>query len=94
MAEHTQFAAMLTLILLPFTLAGGFATSWKTAKIIIMLVIGILLVPVFAIWEKKYAKFPVIPGKVSPSPLYTPQLTSDRPLPTVLSSAVLVSLSA
>lgn len=55
---------MLALILLPFTLAGGFATTWKTAKIIVMLVIGICLIPCFVIWEKKYAKFPVIPGKV------------------------------
>lgn len=55
-------AASFTLILLPLTLAGGAKTEWKTAKIIVMLVIGaIICVPLFVVWEVKFARYPCIP---------------------------------
>lgn len=48
------------LILVPFTLAGGVSTTWKEAKIIAPLVVGIVLVPVFIFWERttKHALVP------------------------------------
>ncbi|KAK9900499.1 MFS general substrate transporter [Cystobasidium minutum MCA 4210] len=55
-------AASMALILLPFTLAGGVSSQWKTAKIIAMLVIGfVVALPAFLIWEKKFAKHPLVP---------------------------------
>ncbi|KAI5118613.1 hypothetical protein M0805_008044 [Coniferiporia weirii] len=51
----------LSLILLPMTIAGGTSSRWGHADVIVMLVIGVLLVPVFVLWEMKYARFPVMP---------------------------------
>lgn len=47
-------------ILVPFSIAGGLSSKWGTAKVIAPLVIGILLMPVFIIWEKK-APHPMLP---------------------------------
>ncbi|KAK2031307.1 major facilitator superfamily transporter [Colletotrichum zoysiae] len=52
--------AVFALILVPFTLAGGFTSSWRSAHIIAPLVIGILCIPVFVFWERK-AKHPLVP---------------------------------
>jgi SIT family siderophore-iron:H+ symporter-like MFS transporter len=52
--------AVFALILVPLTLAGGAAEKWKTAHIIAPLVIGILCVPVFIVWEMN-AKHPLVP---------------------------------
>lgn len=52
--------AIFALILVPLTLAGGVSTEWKRAKTIAPLVIGGLLIPVFAVWER-YSPDPVIP---------------------------------
>lgn len=49
------------LILVPFTIAGGAKKTWSQAKIIVPLVLGVLIVPVFIIWEKKWAKHPIFP---------------------------------
>ena len=54
-------SAMLTLILLPLTLAGGATQTWRTARIIVMLVFGVICIPLFAIWELKFAKYPCVP---------------------------------
>lgn len=56
--------AMMALILVPFTIAGGVTAQWKTAKVIAPLVIGVFLVPVWAYWEKT-CKHPMLPFKVS-----------------------------
>ncbi|BGP45661.1 ferrioxamine B transporter [Rhodotorula kratochvilovae] len=54
--------AILALILLPFTLAGGVAQSWKAAHNIAMLVIGVVVaLPAFIIWERKFARVPLFP---------------------------------
>jgi SIT family siderophore-iron:H+ symporter-like MFS transporter len=68
--------AMLACILVPFTLAGGVTAQWKTAKVIAPLVIGILLIPVWAYWEKT-CKHPMIPFRVSLGPHYV-QETDQR----------------
>lgn len=60
-----QLIALLSLILLPFTLAGGESTTWGKPRIGVMLAIGLLCVPAFAVWETKYAKFPAVPFHVS-----------------------------
>lgn len=56
--------AMLACILVPFTLAGGVTAQWKTAKVLAPLVIGILLTPVWAYWERT-CKHPMLPFRVS-----------------------------
>ncbi|GAA5847838.1 hypothetical protein JCM9279_006659 [Rhodotorula babjevae] len=54
--------AVLSLILLPFTLAGGVSRSWKAAHNIAMLVVGVLVcIPLFIVWESKYARVPLFP---------------------------------
>ncbi|GJC78272.1 siderophore iron transporter 1 [Colletotrichum liriopes] len=52
--------AIFALILVPFTIAGGFTSSWHEAHIIAPLVIGILCIPAFVLWERK-AKHPLVP---------------------------------
>ncbi|CAK9783834.1 putative Siderochrome-iron uptake transporter [Cutaneotrichosporon oleaginosum] len=54
-------AGALACILLPLALGGGSAAKWKTADVITPLVIGVLLLPVFAIWEWKWARHPIFP---------------------------------
>ncbi|PCG89075.1 Major facilitator superfamily domain, general substrate transporter [Penicillium occitanis (nom. inval.)] len=55
--------AMLALILVPFTIAGGLGAQWKTAKVLAPLIVGILIVPVWVWWEQK-CEHPMIPFKL------------------------------
>ncbi|KAL4892421.1 major facilitator superfamily domain-containing protein [Aspergillus ambiguus] len=55
--------AMLALILVPFTIAGGYAEQWRTAKVIAPIVIGIILIPVWVFWEQ-YTYHPMVPFKL------------------------------
>ncbi|KEF51568.1 MFS transporter, SIT family, siderophore-iron:H+ symporter [Exophiala aquamarina CBS 119918] len=52
--------AVFALILVPFTIAGGYGDNWKKAHVIAPLVIGILCVPAFIFWELKAPK-PLVP---------------------------------
>ncbi|KAI8942966.1 ferrioxamine B transporter [Plenodomus lindquistii] len=52
--------AVLGCILTPFTIAGGVSSQWRTAKVIAPLVIGLLCIPVFIVWEMK-APHPMLP---------------------------------
>ncbi|TDZ34343.1 Siderophore iron transporter 1 [Colletotrichum trifolii] len=52
--------AVFALILVPFTIAGGFQAQWREAHVIAPLVIGILCIPAFVIWERK-TKHPLVP---------------------------------
>lgn len=52
---------ILGFILVPFTLAGGVTSKWARASTIVPLVIGVVFVPVFVIWEAKFAKSPIMP---------------------------------
>ncbi|KAG0668230.1 ferrioxamine B transporter [Maudiozyma exigua] len=53
------------LILIPFTLAGGINTEWKTAHIIVPEVLGwVVSLPLYIIWEVKFAKYPITPYKL------------------------------
>jgi SIT family siderophore-iron:H+ symporter-like MFS transporter len=55
--------AMLACILVPFTLAGGVTAQWKTAKVIAPLAIGVLLVPLWILWQKT-CEYPMLPFNV------------------------------
>lgn len=58
-------AATIALILLPLTLAGGVSSSWKTAKILTPLLVGIVIAfPMFIIWEWKFARHPLLPLRI------------------------------
>lgn len=51
------------LILVPFTLGGGIKSEWKHAKIIVPEVLGwCVALPLFILWESKFARVPIIPG--------------------------------
>ncbi|CAK7227447.1 ferrioxamine B transporter [Sporothrix bragantina] len=52
--------AVFALILVPFTIAGGVVSQWKTAHIIAPLVVGVMCLPVFLFWETK-APHPLVP---------------------------------
>jgi len=53
--------AMLALVLIPLTIAGGISSRWAHADVIVMLVIGFLLVPAFVGYEMLVARHPVVP---------------------------------
>lgn len=49
-------------ILVPFTLAGGIQTQWRSANIIVPEVIGwVVALPLYMIWEWKFARMPLTP---------------------------------
>jgi MFS transporter, SIT family, siderophore-iron:H+ symporter len=52
--------AIFGLILAPFTLAGGQAAQWQTASIIAPIVVGIICVPVWIVWESR-VEHPIVP---------------------------------
>ncbi|BEJ11929.1 hypothetical protein CspHIS471_0203890 [Cutaneotrichosporon sp. HIS471] len=56
-------AASLALILLPLSLGGGVAAKWRSAQCIVPLVFGVLCLPMFALWELKWARHPIFPFK-------------------------------
>lgn len=53
--------AVLSLTLIPLTLAGGEDKKWKTAGILTPVILGILITPLFLIWETKTAH-PMMPS--------------------------------
>lgn len=55
--------AFLALILVPFTIAHGVQSQWKTAKVIAPLVVGVCCIPAWIIWERK-CKHPMVPFNV------------------------------
>lgn len=52
------------LILTPLTLGGGVSSNWKTAKVLAPLVVGIVFTPIFLVWERNYATYPIAPFKL------------------------------
>lgn len=55
------FAGGLSLVLLPLSLAASTTAAWKTPHIIVMIVVGVVTLIVFVVWEVKYAKWPILP---------------------------------
>lgn len=56
--------AVFALILAPLTLAGGLSSNWKQGHIIAPLVVGIVCIPVFVLWELFGAPHPLVPFKL------------------------------
>ncbi|KII88069.1 hypothetical protein PLICRDRAFT_176809 [Plicaturopsis crispa FD-325 SS-3] len=54
--------AAVALILLPLTLSQTVHAGWKNGSIVAMLVVGLVLLGVFAVWDLRVAKRPVIPA--------------------------------
>ncbi|KAJ4305739.1 ferrioxamine B transporter [Kalmusia sp. IMI 367209] len=52
--------AVFGLVLVPFTLAGGESAQWGKGKIIAPLVVGIICIPAWIMWEKR-APHPMVP---------------------------------
>ncbi|TFK35357.1 drug:h+ antiporter [Crucibulum laeve] len=52
--------ASVSLILLPLTLAENARNGWRNPSMVAMLVVGIVLIPAFILWDLKYAKYPVV----------------------------------
>lgn len=52
--------AIFGLILAPLTLAGGQASQWQSAHIIALVVIGVVCVPIWIVWESR-VKHPIVP---------------------------------
>ncbi|KAK1723167.1 major facilitator superfamily transporter [Colletotrichum acutatum] len=50
--------------LAPLTLAGGTVSHWKSPGIIIPLAFGLLCIPAFIFWERRYAQVPLIPFRL------------------------------
>ncbi|KAK7422766.1 ferrioxamine B transporter [Neonectria magnoliae] len=50
-----------SLVLAPLTVAGGSVSHWGNWNIVLPLVLGLLLVPIFVVWEKRGARYPLIP---------------------------------
>ncbi|KZP28418.1 MFS general substrate transporter [Athelia psychrophila] len=53
-------AAAVALILLPLTLSQTAKGGWNNASMIAMLVLGVVLLFVFGLWDIRYASFPVV----------------------------------
>ncbi|KAI5966805.1 uncharacterized protein KGF55_000214 [Candida pseudojiufengensis] len=52
---------ILGFILVPITLAGGVKSKWQEASTIVPLIIGIIFIPIFIIWEAKFISTPLLP---------------------------------
>ncbi|KXH69004.1 major facilitator superfamily transporter [Colletotrichum salicis] len=56
--------AAFSFTLAPLTLAGGTVSHWKTPGIIVPLAFGLLCIPAFVFWERRYAQVPLIPFRL------------------------------
>lgn len=62
----TLLAAGLSLVLIPVSLSGSFNPGrWREASFIAMVVIGVVLLAAFLIWDLKFAKKPLIPARMA-----------------------------
>ncbi|KAK1464261.1 major facilitator superfamily transporter [Colletotrichum paranaense] len=60
----TVLIAAFSFTLAPLTLAGGTVSHWKSPGIIIPLAFGLLCIPAFIFWERRYAQVPLIPFRL------------------------------
>ncbi|CCE65363.1 hypothetical protein TPHA_0K02330 [Tetrapisispora phaffii CBS 4417] len=51
-------------ILVPLTLAGGTSSKWNHGNVIGPFILGFVLIPFFALWEKFFARDPLLPAKL------------------------------
>ncbi|KAK4175779.1 putative siderophore iron transporter 1 [Triangularia setosa] len=52
--------AVFALLLVPVTIAGGFETSWTAPRVIAPLIVGVITIPIFIVWQL-YAPQPLVP---------------------------------
>lgn len=52
-----------SLLLLPFSLVSRSPNGWKTGYIIAMIILGVVLLAAFAIWERYFAPVAYFPFK-------------------------------
>lgn len=55
------FLVGLGCLLIPLTVAGGVKSKWQEGNIIAPIVIGVIVLVIFVIWEARFAKNPFIP---------------------------------
>lgn len=53
----------LTLFLVAMQ-AGGYSHPWDSAYVLATMIIGLILIVVFVVWEWKYAKMPMVPREM------------------------------
>ncbi|KAF9014214.1 drug:h+ antiporter [Cyathus striatus] len=53
----------VALILLPCTLSSNAKGGWNNPSMIAMIVVGVVVIPLFLLWDLKFAKFPVVPKR-------------------------------
>ncbi|KAI1653979.1 MFS general substrate transporter [Daldinia decipiens] len=54
-------SAGFTLILLPFSLVSSASHSWQSASVIVMIVMGVVSLATFAVWERFFARVKFFP---------------------------------
>ncbi|KAI0095891.1 MFS general substrate transporter [Daldinia grandis] len=54
-------SAGFTLILLPFSLVSSASHSWKSASVIVMIIMGVVSLVAFAVWERLFARVKFFP---------------------------------
>ncbi|RAK74778.1 putative MFS drug efflux pump [Aspergillus fijiensis CBS 313.89] len=47
---------------------GGYMYSWKTAHVLVPLILGFILLVLFAVWEVYGAKYPIFPSRLKQEP--------------------------
>ena len=47
---------------------GGYQYSWGDAHVVASLVVGLVMIGAFVVWELKFAKYPMFPGKILREP--------------------------
>jgi hypothetical protein len=52
-----------SLLLLPLSLAARSVNSWRSAHIIVMIILGGVVLAAFGAWDKFYASVPLLPWK-------------------------------
>lgn len=60
--------AAVILILLPMTLSARALNGWGNGGMIAMIVIGVVMLPVFAFYQWKFSKYPIMPSRFLKNP--------------------------
>ncbi|MCJ1363734.1 hypothetical protein MMC16_002843 [Acarospora aff. strigata] len=47
---------------------GGYQYPWKSAHVLVPLILGVVLLALFCVWESKFAKFPMFPSRLKQDP--------------------------
>ncbi|KAB9006572.1 hypothetical protein FH972_026926 [Carpinus fangiana] len=47
---------------------GGYNYPWKSAHVLVPLILGVALMAAFFVWESRFAKYPMFPGRIKQEP--------------------------